>query len=143
MGQEGTRKLTIEELMNDLEVPVKATIGSLVAIRNEDGYYEAKVASLVSPSWWTEGKPYLLGNYVTEDEVYETGAWIKFGDSAEVIVAQWQPRIGDRVIVYTYGAYGYSNGRIFRLPTSYDTNAKVAQDMIVNGPLRILSGGTT
>jgi hypothetical protein len=141
MGQKGTQKQAIEDYMRDLEVPVKMTIGTLQKIRNDNGYYEAQVASMVSPSWWKEGRPYLLGWIVNEHDQYKVGAWIKFGDSAEVIVAQWQPRKGDRVVVYTYGSYGYGNGRIFRLPTSYDTNAKIAEDMQVNGPLRTLSGG--
>lgn len=141
MPQQGTRNSTIEQLMRDLEVPIKATIGHLQEIRNKNGYYEGKVAALTAPSWWQEDKPYLLGDDITDENQYKVGAWIKFGDSAEVIVAQWQPRIGDRVIVHTYGSYGFTNGRIFRLPTSYDTNAEVAQDMQVNGPLRTLSGG--
>lgn len=128
--------------MGNLESPVKATLGYLFAIRNDLGFYEAKVALLIQPTWYRGAEPYLLGSEVDENtDVRTEGAWIKFGDTAEVLTAQWQPRIGDRVIVYTFGEYGFANGRIFRLPTSHDANAQQAEDMQVNGPFRTLSGG--
>jgi len=131
---------SIEAVMGNLEAPVKATLGWLYKIRNKEGFYEAKVALLVAPTWYTGSEPYLLGEDIGPD-THEQGAWVKFGESAEVIVAQWQPRIGDRVIVYTFGEYGFHNGRLFRLPSSYDANASAAEDMRVNGPFRTLSGG--
>jgi len=133
---------SIEVIMSDQEIPVRATIGYLYKIRNDYGYYEAKVGSLVQPDWYRESLPYLLGNELNiESGQSIQGAWIKFGDPAEVITAQWQPRIGDRVLVFTFGDYGFTNGRIYRLPTSYDNDAKLSEDMMVNGPLRTLSGG--
>lgn len=133
---------SLEVLMGDIEAQVKATLGWLYKIRNENGFYEAKVALLVQPVWYRGSEPYLLGYEIDlVTKAREEGAWIQFGDAAEVITAQWQPRIGDRVIVYTYSDYGFNNGRVFRLPTSHDSNAEAAEDMRVNGPFRTLSGG--
>ncbi len=138
MAQPGS----IEAIMAGQEVAVKATLGYLYKIRNSEGFYDAKVALLIQPTWYTGAEPYLLGEDSDPiNDTFEMGAWIKFGDSAEVITAQWQPRIGDRVIVYTFGDYGYHNGRVFRLPSSHDANAEAAADMRVNGPFRTLSGG--
>ena len=133
---------TLEVAMSDQEATVKATIGYLYKIRNDLGFYEAKVASLVQPTWYRDSTPYLLGNEVSEGGKESIqGAWIQFGDPAETITALWQPRIGDRVIVYTFGSYGFTNGRVYRLPTSDDNTAKLSEEMKVNGPLRTLSGG--
>lgn len=131
---------SIEAIMGNLEIPVKATLGWLYKIRNKEGFYEAKVAILIQPTWYRGSEPYLLGQDIDVNK-HEQGAWIKFGEAAEVIVAQWQPRIGDRVIVYTFGEYGFHNGRLFRLPSSHDANAPAAEDVRVNGPFRSLSGG--
>jgi hypothetical protein len=135
------QKNSIEAIETHIETQVKATLGSLYAIRNDQGFYEAKVALLVAPTWYREPEPYLLGSEINKHDQTVTGAWIKFGDAAEVITAQWQPRIGDRVIVYTFGEFGFQNGRIFRFPTSHDSNAEMAEDMQVQGPFRTLSGG--
>ena len=135
---------SLEARMRDQEVPVMATIGFLYKIRNDRGFYEAKVALLVNPTWYRESTPYLLGmdnEYQEDKRSQDDGAWIQFADSTETIVSQWQPRIGDRVLVLTFGKFGFSNGRIFRLSTSYDTDAKAAEEMKINGPLRVLSGG--
>ena len=133
---------SLEVTMGDIEAQVKATLGWLYKIRNVNGFYEAKVALLIQPVWYRGSEPYLLGYEIDQNtRVREEGAWIQFGDSAEMITSQWQPRIGDRVIVYTYGEYGFNNGRLFRLPTSHDSNAEAAADMRVNGPFRTLSGG--
>lgn len=135
-------KDTIEARMKEQRMAVTATLGSLAKIRNDRGFYEAKVALLKAPNWYRAGRLYLLGqNYNTDTERVEEGAWIQFGDSTEVITSMWQPRIGDRVMVLTFGDYDFDNGRIYRFPTSDETNAKLQEDNVINGPFRSLSGG--
>jgi len=133
---------TIESEMREQNLPVKATLGFLAKIRNDRGFYEAKVALLKVPRWWRSGRLYLLGETKNEEtNRLEDGAWIQFADPAEVITSMWQPRIGDRVIVFTFGDYDYDNGRIYRFATSDETNAKLQEDNVINGPFRSLSGG--
>jgi len=133
---------SLEAKIKDQEVPVKATVGYLFKIRNDRGFYEAKVALINTPTWYRSSTPFLLGQDNELDKKNpDDGAWIQFADSTETIVSQWQPRIGDRVLVLTFGKYGFANGRILRLSTSFDTDAKAAEEMKVNGPLRVLSGG--
>jgi hypothetical protein len=135
-------KGTIEREMNEQMLNVKATIGFLTKIRNDRGFYEAKVALLKAPLWWRSGRPYLIGeDFNTETKKVEMGAWIQFGDSAEYITSMWQPRIGDTVMVLTFGDYDYDNGRIYRFGTSDDTSAKQQEENVINGPFRSLSGG--
>jgi len=133
---------SIEAEISEQNLPVKATLGFLAKIRNDRGFYEAKVALLKVPKWWRSGRLYLLGEDYNEDtRRVDNGAWIQFADPAEYITLMWQPRIGDRVLVHTYGDYDYDNGRIYRFATSDDTNAKLQEDVVVNGPFRSLSGG--
>jgi hypothetical protein len=135
-------KNTIEAEVIEQNLPVKATLGFLARIRNDRGFYEAKVALLKVPKWWRSGRLYLLGEHFNEDaRRVEDGAWIQFADPAEFITSMWQPRIGDRVMVFTFGDYDYDNGRIFRFATSDETNAKLQEDNVINGPFRSLSGG--
>lgn len=135
-------KQTIEAELSEQNLPVKATLGFLAKIRNDRGFYEAKVALLKIPKWYRSGRLYLLGEHLNEDtQRVEDGAWIQFGDTAEYITSMWQPRIGDRVLVLTFGDYDYDNGRIYRFATSDETNAKLQEEMIINGPFRSLSGG--
>lgn len=132
---------SLEGRAKDFDMPVRATLGWLFRIRNDRGFYEAKVALLNTPQWHKTGKPYLLGQDYAEEGDFVDGAWIQFADPPEVIVSQWQPRIGDRVLVLTFGKYSFRDGRIYRLGTSYDTDAKATEEMEINGPLRVLSGG--
>lgn len=135
---------TLESVIQEFEVPVKATLGYITDIRVERGFYEAKVALLNVPPWWRSRSAYMLGQERDpQTGAFKQGAWIQFGDSAEYLVSQWQPRKGDRVLVLTFGDYDYENGRIYRLSTSDEINAKQAGDMVINGPLRVLSGGMT
>ena len=135
-------KNTIEAEMSEQSLPVKATLGFLAKIRNDRGFYEAKVALLKVPKWWRSGRLYLLGEHENEDTGnLEDGAWIQFADPAEFITSMWQPRIGDRVIVLTFGDWDYDNGRIVRFSTSDETNAKSQEEATINGPFRSLSGG--
>lgn len=133
---------TIESEVSEQNLPVKATIGFLAKIRNDRGFYEAKVALLKVPKWWRSGRLYLLGEDANADTGnVEDGAWIQFADPAEFITSMWQPRIGDRVLVLTFGDYDYDNGRIYRFATSDETNAKLQEENVINGPFRSLSGG--
>jgi hypothetical protein len=133
---------TIEAQVKEMNLPVKATLGFLAKIRNDRGFYEAKVALLKVPRWWRSGRLYLLGEYYNPDtKRLEDGAWIQFADPAEYITSMWQPRIGDRVLVFTFGNYDYDNGRIYRFATSDETNAKSQEEATINGPFRSLSGG--
>lgn len=135
-------KNTIEARMQEQRLQVKATLGFLAKIRNDRGFYEAKVALLKSPVWYRSGRLYLLGqNYNEETNSVEQGAWIQFADPAELITSMWQPRIGDKVLVFTFGDYDYDNGRIYRFATSDETNAKLQEEATINGPFRSLSGG--
>ena len=130
----------IETFVQALDLPVRATIGFLYKIRLSNGFYEAKVASVSTPAWWSKGV-YLLGEDVdVSGRSQGVGAWIPFGDNAEMVASQWQPRVGDRVVVFTFGNMGYQNGRLFRLATTYDSGAQMASGMQINGPLRILGG---
>ena len=134
---------TIEaQRTNPLELPVKATIGYLHMIRNDRGYYEAKVAAWNPPlSQKDKDKYYLLGTEKNEKgEVVEDGAWIRFGDRSENIVMLWQPNIGDKVIVFTLGSYDWESGWLFRISTSYDNDALQAQEFEINCPATIFSG---
>lgn len=135
-------KNTIELTTEELEIPVKATLGYIVDIRFERGFYEAKVAALHPPRWAQKIKmQYLLGTEKDENGRFvENGAWIRFGDRADDLVARWVPRKGDRVIVYTLGTYDFDSAWLYRLATSYDTDAEAASDIEQNGPASIFSG---
>lgn len=131
----------IELQKTEYEVPLKATLGYLHKIRNERGYYEAKVAALHPPfTAANENKVYLLGVEIVEGSPLEDGAWIRFADRAEDIVLRWQPSIGDRVLVVTMGDYGWESGWIVRIATSYDSDALEAQEFDIDGPATIFSG---
>lgn len=138
-------KDTIELRAEELEMPVKATLGYLTKdIRFERGFYEAKVAALHPPKWaqkLDKNTKYLLGTEKDEDgRAIANGAWIRFGDRADDVVSRWQPRTGDRVIVFTLGEYDFDSAWLYRLATSYDTDAAVASDLEQNGPASIFSG---
>jgi hypothetical protein len=133
---------TIELQATEFEVPLNATLGYLHQIRNDRGYYEAKVAALHPPRRQLSKDTYwLLGTEFNEDGVeVADGSWIRFADRAEEIVASWQPSIGDRVLVLTMGQYGWESGWILRIALSYDQDALQAQDFEINGPATIFSG---
>jgi len=127
---------------NQFEVPVQGTLGYLHQIRNDRGYYEAKVAALNPPLKQKNRQVvYLLGGEKDQEgNPIARGAWIRFADRAEDIVSRWQPSIGDRVLVITLGQYGWESGWIFRIATSYDQDAQQAEDFEINGPTSIFSG---
>ena len=123
------------------KMPVHLTMGFITEIRIDLGYYQAKVASLRTPSHHRQGN-YMLGAELDEKgELIAPGAWIQFMYPADYLVENWVPQPGDRVMVLTFGSYEYEDARILQLTTSDKREAEAAGELTINGRSRLLSGG--
>ena len=123
------------------KMQVYVTLGFITEVRIDLGYYQAKVAALITPSH--ERKKYnMLGQERNKDgAIVAPGAWMQLFYPADYLASHWIPEQGDRVMVLTFGSYDYKQARILPFTTSDKREAEAALELTINGRARILSGG--
>lgn len=123
------------------KMDVMATLGFITEVRIDLGYYQAKVATLITPSHERTGHSMLGQEKDKDGQIIAPGAWMQFLYHADYLASHWIPKPGDRVMVLTFGSYDYKQARILPLTTSDKREAEAALELTINGRSRILSGG--
>lgn len=123
------------------KMEVYATLGFITEVRIDLGFYQAKVANLITPTHERTGHSMLGQERDDKGKIIAPGAWMQFLYPADYLASHWLPQAGDRVMVLTFGSYDYKQARLLPLTTSDKKEAEAAGEMTINGRARILSGG--